>query len=202
MFWKFLMFCVLGVFCAIIGFGVFAQEEGAQAIESLFPREVDFTDQGKEYHLQMTGASTRKKFFVTVYHVAHYMDQAGLPQGANKYQEVMQDNRAKQLTMKWVRDVGADKVQEGYRQSFKNALEGRRSNVQNEINNYVQFFNRDVKKGDQHVLRWIPEGKIEVSINDSTPKVIDNKEFAQLLWNIWFGNRSVVNREQLVELMY
>ena len=200
-----MIFGVVILVCAVLAFGVFAQQEDqarGQSIESFFPREVRFEDNGKAYDLHMTGASTRKKFFVTVYHVAHYMEPVeGQHSSESKFQEVMRANKVKQLTMRWSRNLEAEKVQEGYRQSFKNALEGHSNHVQNEINQYIQFFSDDVKKNDEHQLRWIPEGKIEVIINGGAPKVIDNKEFAQVLWSIWFGNKSVVNREQLVALM-
>ena len=58
----------------------------------------------------MTGASTRKKFFVTVYHVAHYMQPIDSQKtDLDKIQQVMQENKAKQLTLKWVRDLESQK---------------------------------------------------------------------------------------------
>lgn len=171
------------------------------ATGEVFPSTVSFDFGGNHYDLQATGVATRKKFFVNIYSVAHYL-QTGAISNADKIEQILQDNLAKQLTMKWVRAVNADKVQEGFQESFKNSLlptDFRR--LQNEISQFLQFFSRDVKKGDEHVLRWIPGGHIQVLINGKTAGEITNKDFAVGLWDIWFGSKGAVDRNQLISLL-
>jgi hypothetical protein len=73
--------------------------------------------------------------------------------------------------------------------------------LQNEIDRFISFFNGDIQKGDVHILRWLPDGNIEVLVNDKKVGSIKNNEFAHLLWSIWFGPKSVVNRNSLVSRM-
>jgi len=196
---KFILFSCLAIFCA---FNLNAENEVIdKATGEAFPAEITFDYQGKNYQLDSTGVSTRKKLFIKVYSVAHYL-QKGAAAGKDKLQEIMSDSNAKQLTIKWVRGVPADKVQEGYEESFKTAIpEPAYTQLQSAIKTYIAFFNKDVEKGDEHVIRWIPGGVIEVQIKGKTAGTVTNPEFAKGLWNIWFGAKSVVNRDNLMSLM-
>jgi hypothetical protein len=178
-----------------------ANEVSDKATGETFPAEVSFDYQGKNYQLEATGVSTRKKLIIKIYSVAHYL-QKGVASGRDKIQEIMSDANAKQLSIKWVHDVPVEKVRGGYEESLKTAiLEPTYSKLQNEIRTYIDFFNQNVRKGDEHVIRWIPGGTIEVQINGKKVGTITNPEFARGLWNIWFGTKSVVNRDNLISLM-
>src|ERR1700730_2086906 len=67
-----------------------------------FPSTVSFKYDGQTYSLYKTGESTRKKFLVKVYNVAHYI-QDGTKITGETFQSILIDNRAKQLTLKWDR---------------------------------------------------------------------------------------------------
>ena len=167
-----------------------------------FPKEVAFQYDAKDYKLQATGVATRKKFFVKIYSIASYIEEGANTNGPDKLQAFLQDDKAKQLTMKWVYDADAQKVQNGYLESFKASLSADQYNqLQNEINTFVQYFNKDIKKGDEHILRWFPGGTVVVLINGSKVGTIKNVEFAKALWSIWFGPKSVVDRNNLVSLV-
>lgn len=166
-----------------------------------FPAEISFNYQGKDYQLQATGTSVRKKLVFKVYSVAHYL-QKGVTSGGDKLQTIMSDANAKQLTIKWLRDVDGAKIQEGYEDSFKNAIGGSVGpELQSAIKTYIGLFSQGVVKGNEHVIRWIPGGIIEVLINGKSVGTITNPEFAKGLWSIWFGSKSVVNRDNLMSLM-
>ncbi|HEV8051692.1 MAG TPA: chalcone isomerase family protein [Parachlamydiaceae bacterium] len=166
-----------------------------------FPTEISFNNQGKDYQLEATGVATRKKLFFKVYSVAHYL-QKGVASGADKLQAIMSDANAKQLTIKWVRDIEAAKIQEGYVESFKNAVSDQgNSQLQSDIKTYISWYGQDVVKGDEHIIRWIPGGIIEVQMKGKTVGTITNPEFAKGLWSIWFGSKSVVKRDNLISLM-
>lgn len=163
-----------------------------------FPDEVSFDYNGKAYNLEATGVSTRKKFFVKVYSVAHYLQKAEEGSRSDVMDQIFDDNRAKQLTLKWVRSGGSKKVQDGYHESFEKVLGGREYGaLRNEINQYVSWFG-DVNSGEEHVIRWIPGGIIDVYINGQHKGTITNEKFAKAVWEIWLGRKSVVNRNQLV----
>jgi Chalcone isomerase-like len=166
-----------------------------------FPSEISFDDNGKSYKLEITGVATRKKFFVKVYSVAHYLQDANKA-GADKFAYILEDDKAKQLTIKWVHEASSGKIQDGYIESFKGTLSSEEyAALQSDINKYVQFFNQDARKGDEHVLRWLPGGDIEVIINGQKVGSITNSAFAKGLWSVWFGDKSVVNKNNLTSLL-
>ncbi len=165
-----------------------------------FPKEVSFSAGGKDYKLDATGVSTRKKLIIKIYSVAHYLQNAENFKN-NLLAAIMSNDNAKQLTIKWVRAVPKDKVTEAYQESFKTAIQDPAyTQLQPQIGTYLGFFNHDVQKGDTHILRWAPGGLIEVEINGTKVGTITNPEFAKGLWNIWFGQKSVVNRDALMSL--
>lgn len=169
------------------------------ATDATFPSEVTIDSKGKSYKLQATGVATRKKLIVKVYSIAHYIEDAASFSKNNFFKEVLKDGKAKQFTMKWVRDVPADKVVEAYHDSFNKVTAGKENaQLAEHINKFIAFFNQEAKKGDEYILRWLPEGLVEVNINGKNVGSVSNKDFAVALWTIWFGENSVVNRDQLI----
>lgn len=157
-----------------------------------FPSEVTFDFNGKTYHLEATGVATRKKLFIKVYSIAHYLQDGG------DIAAILQDNKAKQFTIKWVYDVSVEKIQNAYQEAFQNIFSAEeQAGLQPEINQFLSYFNHAAKKGDEYILRWIPGGTTEVIINGEKKGSIVNPTFAKGVWNIWFGPKSVVNVDNL-----
>ncbi len=196
---KFKLFSFLALMCA---FNLHAGNQVSdKATGEVFPAQIAFDYQGKDYQLDATGVSTRKKLIIKVYSVAHYL-QKGVAVGKDKLQAIMSDANAKQLTIKWVRAVPAATIQEGYEDSFKTAIpDPVYTQLQAAIKTYIAFFNQDAEKGDEHVIRWLPGGIVEVQLKGKTVGTITDAKFAKGLWNIWFGAKSVVNRDHLISLM-
>lgn len=195
------IFKIFTLFFCFLPLSMYAEEVRDNSTGVTFPSKVSFESNGKQFQLQATGVATRKKFFVKVYSVASYL-QEGTSRNADKFQTIMQDDLAKQLTLKWVHEANANKVKNGYLDSFKKTLtDNQFLQLQNEIVTFTHFFNLNAQKGHEHILRWLPGGYVEVIINGNKTGDITNQEFARALWNIWFGPQSVVNRDQLVSLM-
>ncbi len=167
----------------------------------VFPSTVTIDKGGQKFTLNATGVATRKKFFVKVYTVAHYIE-GSLNPNADIFQQILQDGKAKQLTIKWVHDAPVDKVKTGFQESFQNALSADQLNqLQPDINKYIALYTQDVKSGDQHVLQWLPGGNVAVLINGKQVGTFSNKDFAVALWSLWFGPKSFVNKDKLVSLV-
>lgn len=178
-------------------FSLQAEDVRDSSTGETFPKEVSFSHNGKDYQLECTGIATRKKLIIKVYSIASYLQKGAT--GADKFQLFTQDDYAKQLTLKYVHDVPASKITDAFQESFKNAPDY--DQQKNDIATFIQFFNRDVKKGDSQVIRWMPGGYIEVIINGQNAGNLTNKALAKSLWSIWFGDHSVVDRSKLVSLM-
>lgn len=167
-----------------------------------FPRTVTFDSGGKNYKLQATGVATRKKFFVKVYSIAHYIQDATALSGNDKIAAVLNSPKAKQLTLKFDRSIDGQKVQDGYRESFSKGLSAAdQSKLKSQIDTFIALFKGGVEKGDEEILRWLPDGNVEVMLKGKLVGTISGKEFARGLWEIWFGEHSVVDRDKLVSLL-
>lgn len=185
-------------------FSIIHAEENIQdnSTQETFPREITVDYQGKKYYLDATGVATRKKMFFKVYSIAHYLENNVKPSKKDRIKTIMSDDYAKQLTMKWVRDVDNHKMKEIFLESFQNSLTPEKyAQLQKEINTYINIFNQDIHKGNEFILRWIPGGHVQVIVNGAQVGEINNKDFAVALWNIWFGDKSVVDRNELISLM-
>lgn len=179
------------LFCSIAMFGYV---EGAE-----FPNEVTIPYEGKELTLEKTGTATRKKLIIPVYKVAHYIQKGTKIQGSDKYQSVLQSKKAKQLTLHWVRNVEASKVDGSLKDSFEAVLSSQGyKKLEPQIKTFTSFFKKGVKKGDEQIFRWYPNGDVQILINGKEAGNIQNPSFGRALWSIYFSPKGVVKRENLV----
>ena len=194
---RFLNLCLMCVFF----FPLYAESQiKSSSTGVLFPKNSSFSQDGKNYDLAITGVATRKKFFVKIYSVASYLQKEAIGSGAI-LEQIMEDKWAKQLTLKWVHEADLKRVKDGYLESFRNSLGSTQfAGLQQPIDEYLSFFQQDVQKGDEHILKWLPGGNIELLINDHFVGSIKNEAFAKALWSLWFGSKSFVNRDNLLSL--
>lgn len=168
--------------------------------EETFPSEISIDAEGKKYDLQLTGVSTRRKFGIKVYDVAHYLEKGASHGSGDKFEQILTDGKAKELYMKWVHAATPTQMKDGYLDSFKNSLSlSDHEKLLPKIQEYVGFFNERIKKGDVMVLRWLPGGHIQLLLNDKEMGRISDSAFAKALWSLWFGPKSVVNRDNLIK---
>ena len=168
-----------------------------------FPAEVSFRVGDKDYSLSYTGLAVRKKFFFKVYGMIHYIDYTGEVKNKEEaFNLILTDGKAKQITMEFARDVDAQKIRDAYMEGFKlNATPVEFQSIQPLVNQFVDYFNTDVKENDKFILRWLPGGAILTIIKGNTKPVITSDIFARTLWSIWFGKGSIVDRDKLIERM-
>ncbi len=196
-------FAALVALCIGCCFGLSAEDTIVdQGTGQVFPREISFDAAGQTYHLQATGVATRKKFFAKVYSIASYIQDPADLQG-DKFKAILADNKAKQLTIKWVRDVDAKKVEDAYHEGFKKALSPQEfDQLRPQIEQFLGYFKPNVHKGDEYILRWLPGGHVQVILDGEPTGEIENEEFARGLWAIWFGEKSVIpDRTALISLI-
>jgi hypothetical protein len=188
------------LFATLFTCGFAAQEVRDSSTGAVFPAQISFDEGGTKYDLSATGVATRKKFGIKVYSVAHYLQ--GGDSEKDRFQQILEDDKAKQLTMNWLRSASQQQIKEGYEDSFRKTLSPSLHNqLAKDIQKYVSFFTESTKKGDVMVIRWTPGGKITLLMNDKELGTLTNPTFAKELWNLWFGDKSVVDRNQLVSLM-
>lgn len=165
-----------------------------------FPRAATVTYDNQEYFLELTGLTVRKKFIVKVYAMAHYMLDAPTGRSNDVIREILTDNRPKQITMHFVRGVAAEKIQDAFRDGFRNNVsETQLQAMKPKIDKFCGFFGKDALENDLFILRWLPGGIISVVIRGQEQRIITDEFFAKALWSIWFGEKSIVDRSELIK---
>lgn len=170
------------------------------ATGSSFPATVSFDVQGTKTELSATGVATRKKFIVNVYSVALYLQDAESFKGKG-FSDILSSKNAKQISMKWVRDVDLAKIQDGYRESIKNALGTSYDSLKAQADKFLALYTSGAKKGDEHALRFFPDGSIELIINGASQGKVEGSPLTTGVLSIWLGDKSVVKRESLISLI-
>jgi hypothetical protein len=168
----------------------------------VFPTTITVPHDGKDLTLALTGTTVRKKLIIKVYAIAHYMQD--LPKGNEKslYAAVLTDGKAKQLTMEFVRDVSKEQIRDAYKDGFEeNASKDEQKVIAPLVEQFLGYFTGDVKENDRFILRWLPGGVVQAQVQGTDKPAIANAVFAKVLWTIWFGEDSIVDREDLVERM-
>jgi hypothetical protein len=164
-----------------------------------FPTKITVTSSGTEYALNLTGVAVRKKFVFKVYGMGHYMQDPPASTGEAAFKAILTDGKAKQITMTFVRDVDAGSIQNAYRDGFKeNSTKDELKAIQPFIDKFLGSFTSGVKENDVFILRWMPGGTIIPIIQGQEKEAVSNPTFARVLWTIWFGGDSIVDRDDLV----
>lgn len=167
-----------------------------------FPTDLSFAYEGDDYNLEATGVATRKKLFIKIYSAAHYIQDPEELKKEDLYNEIINSNKAKQLTSKWVRGVDKARFAKGYLKSFEKATSKEQfAQLRPTLDQFLTFFG-DVRKNDSQVVRSLPGGTLIVEINGVEKGRIQNEQFAKALWGIWFGPHSVLSRERLVSQLH
>ncbi|MCB0262994.1 MAG: chalcone isomerase family protein [Calditrichaeota bacterium] len=185
----------IGFFCSVAAQEMV--EEGSTG--KMFPASVQFSYDGADYALNLTGTTVRKKFVFKVYGVAHYMDVSGKMSEKEALAKALEDGVAKQIVMDFSRDVGADKIQGAYRETFENnTTKAEYAAIESLVNQFIGYFNEEIKEDQQYVLRWLPGGVLLTTINGVEKPAITNAVLARALWSAWLGEDAIVDRENLV----
>jgi hypothetical protein len=132
--------------------------------------------------LELSGAGLRKKYFVKVYVGALYLpEKTGIPDQAIRM------TGARQVTMHFLRDVGADKVTAGWSEGFiKNTKDMAALNER--LNKFNALF-EDMKEGDEIILQYLPGEGTTVIIKGRHKGTIVGEDFMQALLRVWLGDK-------------
>ena len=165
-----------------------------------FPAQVTIAYEGNSYPVTLTGVTVRKKVVFKVYGMAHYAQDPQAGKEEEVFAAMLTDGKAKQITMEFVRDVDVASIQNAYRDGFEeNATKEEAKAIAPLIETFLAYFTKDVKENDRFVLCWLPGGIILAQTQGTDHPPITNPTFARVLWSIWMGEDSIVDRDDLVE---
>lgn len=134
--------------------------------------------------LVLNGAGVRKKYFVKVYVAGLY-----LPVKTRDAKQILNMTDARQVSMHFLRDVGADKITDGWTEGFtKNAEPGDMELLQDKLDEFNAMF-EDMNEGDAILLQYEPGLGTRVMIRDEHKGIIPGEEFMQMLLSVWLGKQ-------------
>ena len=164
-----------------------------------FPAVVHFAKDGVDYVMNLTGVAVRKKIVFKVYGVAHYAQDPVRGTREAALESMLVDGKARQITMDFARDVDAGKIRDAYLDGFKdNATADEFTSIHPLVDQFVAYFSKDVKENQQFILRWLPGGVVIATVAGEEKPPLTSPVFARILWSIWLGNDSIVDRGDLV----
>lgn len=147
------------------------------------PEKVEFV--GYDAPLVLQGAGIRSKFVVDVYVGGLYLEQK-----IKSRTEALNLPGAKRMYMGFLRTVSGEKIKSSWYEGIrKNNDYNLVSTNKKTIDNFVEFFNQGVKKGDIIFIDNIPEEGVAVTINGVLVGVIKNNDFFKILLATWMGNK-------------
>ena len=145
--------------------------------------------------MTLLGAGLRTRTFlkVKVYAAGLYVADPALtgPLAAFKgqlsspafYAELVRGDFPKQVTMKFLRDLGADQIQEAMRDALAGADKAR-------VDAFVGYVPAS-QSGQECVLRWAPGGTLETVMAGAPRPPIADKAFASAVFAIWLGEKPI-----------
>lgn len=170
--------------------------------DTVFPGRVSFAYEGVTHTLSITGFTVRKKFFLSIYSMAHYMREPKTGTVQEVLGTILNDGVPKQITMNFVRNVSAKRIQKSLVEGFhKNATVAELEEIQPLVQVFARSVHKDAKENDQFVMRWLPGGTIISFYQGKEVSAIRSTTFARILWSIWFGEQSIVDRNSLIQLL-
>lgn len=161
-----------------------------------FPEQVAVSDGDREVSLDKTGEAERHKFFFHVYNMAHYSESPC------ESDNLLSDGETRSIRIEFSRDISCDRI----RDDFWSTMRDRHSRAEMALiaptlEEFCAPIQGEVKEGDDFELVWWPGGRIVSYFNGRELSRVENEAFARALWAIWFGEDSVVDRNDLLALV-
>lgn len=172
----------------------------SHASDTNFSKNINFIYNNKHLELFLTGSTTRQKFFLDIYSMAHYVEKKPTILDNNIYKNILQHSGAKQISMVFLRNLSSDQIQKALIEGIKlNTTEDEYLQIQPQVKEFMQAIYKDVNQNDSFIIRWLPDNTLVSVFKGKQVSAINNVLFAKTLWSIWLGDQSIVNREALID---
>ena len=150
---------------------------------------VKFAAKDGDASLLGVGLRTKTMLKVKVYAIGLYAGDsaiAGPLKGkagtAELYGELVNGDFQKKVVMKFVRDVSAEQIRDGFRESLKGA--------DGKTEEWIGYF-EGIKSGQECVIAWAPGVGLETKVAGTGKPVINDKALAAAVFGIWLGEKPV-----------
>jgi hypothetical protein len=154
---------------------------------------VAFAQQANDMSLLGVGLRTKTFLRVKVYAVGLYVSDKALTGelAAHKkdlgspafYTALVQGDFAKEIVLRFVRDVSTNQIQDAFREALGGADPAR-------LSEFVANFG-DTKSGQEYRFHWSSAAVMEISVAGQSRAPINDKAFVAEVLGIWLGPRPV-----------
>jgi hypothetical protein len=171
--------------------------------------EATATVDGRPYVL--LGLGVRKKLMVKVYAMALYIDEAEgrhafpalvsraggrdhakLTSSDHAQSFVMWGTFGKMARLHFVRDVDAAKIRGAFEEGLEDELSDKSPpEMKQAAQQFLDLFDKDMKEGQEIVLRTTADGKIEATVAGAQKSGPHNARLARAVWGIWLGQKPI-----------
>ncbi len=132
--------------------------------------------------LTLQGLGLRKKFVFSVYVGALYLATPTADAAA-----AIAADEPKRIVMHFLRDVGADKMEEAFREGFFNNSQEKLDRLGPRLDAFVRLFAGGVKEGQAVALTYLPGVGVSAAFDGAEKGVIEGVDFMEALWAVWLG---------------
>lgn len=134
------------------------------------------------HSLTLQGLGLRKKFIFSVYVGALYLTTPTSEAAA-----AIATDEPKRIEMHFLRDVGADKMKEAFREGFFNNSQEKLDRLNPRIDAFLTLFDAGVKDGEAVAITYLPGKGTTVAFDGKPVGTIEGRDFMEALWAVWLG---------------
>lgn len=164
-----------------------AELVGVHGSHTQYTTTMDITIEGRPYHLVLTGAALRQKYFLNVYTIGSYVLE-----GTNVHtaEELAGLDQPKQLHLVMERNEEGSDIAEAFliaiRQNYP------MPNFNDEVNSLILKVREiEFKKGDHIYLTHQPGMGLRCQVIGKIDFIIDNPDFSKAIWDIYLGKSNI-----------
>jgi hypothetical protein len=132
--------------------------------------------------LRLNGAGLRSKFFFEVYVAALY-----LPEPTRDAASILAADAPWVLSMTFMRDVGRQKILDGFTEAFEHNSPGELDRLRPELARLSDALT-DLARGQRLVVRYVPGEGLTFGVAGITSVTVAGRPFAVAMLKTWIGD--------------
>ncbi len=140
------------------------------------------TASGKSLTLNGAGLRLATIFNAKVYVGALYLEKRSADPVA-----ILASSESKRVELHFLRDVGADKIQETWKDNFKAGCAKDCDTEAKNLASFIGWLSEDVKKGDVHAFDF-GKDRVTLTIKGTEKGSIASTAFARIVLGSWLGS--------------
>lgn len=152
--------------------------------------------------LQLSGSAIRKRFFLKIYRISHYMKWPinRIVDSHALFTLISSGKVEQRLELVFLRSVSRKQLENALVEGVKRNNPGRDvSDIEAEIKTLSSGVDKEIEAQTHLVLARSASDVLTVYFNDEKVVESNNKMFNESLWSIWFGDKPTVDKNELIK---